>query len=105
MPRVAHPAPSDSSQDPRYTVERYLALFEEGVLDRDDRVELLERVVVAMAPFQPAARSDDQQNHARALREGGALRTIGEAGAAPRRPLRGVDAPSSSRTRASPSTS
>ena len=39
---MARPAPSDSSQDPRFTVERYLALFDEGVLDRDDRVELLE---------------------------------------------------------------
>ena len=36
---MARPAPSDSSQDPRFTVERYLALFDEGVLDRDDRVE------------------------------------------------------------------
>jgi len=53
MPRVARPAPSDSSQDPRYTVERYLALFDEGVLDRDDRVELLEGVVVAMAGSNP----------------------------------------------------
>jgi len=39
---VARPAPSESSQDTRYTVDRYLALFDEGVLDRDDRVELLE---------------------------------------------------------------
>ena len=39
---MARPAPSDSSQDARFTVERYLALFDEGVLDRDDRVELLE---------------------------------------------------------------
>jgi len=53
MPRVAHPARSDSSQDPRYTVERYLALFDEGVLDRDDRVELLEGVVVAMDGSNP----------------------------------------------------
>ena len=53
MPHVARPAPRDSSQDPRYTVERYLALFEEGALDRDDRVELLEGVVVAMPPSNP----------------------------------------------------
>src|SRR5437764_15258614 len=53
MPRVAHPAPSDSSQETRYTVERYLALFDEGVLDRDDRVELLEGVVVAMGGSNP----------------------------------------------------
>ena len=53
MPRVAQPAPSDSSQETRYTVERYLALFDEGVLDRDDRVELLEGVVVAMGGSNP----------------------------------------------------
>jgi len=53
MPRVARPAPSESSQDTRYTVDRYLALFDEGVLDRDDRVELLEGVVVGMAPSNP----------------------------------------------------
>ena len=53
MPHVAQPAPSDSSRETRYTVERYLALFDEGVLDRDDRVELLEGVVVAMAPSNP----------------------------------------------------
>jgi len=50
---VAQPAPSDSSQETRYTVERYLALFDEGVLDRDDRVELLEGVVVAMGGSNP----------------------------------------------------
>ena len=53
MPVVARPAPSESSQETRYTVERYLALFDEGVLDRDDRVELLEGVVVATAPSNP----------------------------------------------------
>ena len=34
----------------RFTVERYLALVDEGVLAPDDHVELLEGVVVAMAP-------------------------------------------------------
>jgi Uma2 family endonuclease len=34
----------------RYTAERYLALVDEGVLAPDDRVELLEGVIVAMAP-------------------------------------------------------
>ena len=53
MPHVARPAPSESGPDPRYTVERYLGLFDEGVLDRDDRVELLEGVVVAMPPSNP----------------------------------------------------
>jgi len=33
-----------------YTAERYLRLVDEGVLGPDDRVELLEGVVVAMAP-------------------------------------------------------
>src|SRR5262245_37488730 len=33
-----------------FTVERYFALVTEGVLEPDDRVELLEGVVVAMAP-------------------------------------------------------
>jgi Uma2 family endonuclease len=50
---MAMPAPSDAGAEPRYTVERYLALFDEGVLDRDDRVELLEGVVVAMPPSNP----------------------------------------------------
>jgi Uma2 family endonuclease len=37
----------------RYTAERYLALIDEGVLGPDDRVELLEGVIVAMAPQSP----------------------------------------------------
>jgi Uma2 family endonuclease len=35
---------------PRFTVERYFALLDEGALGEDDRVELLEGVVVAMSP-------------------------------------------------------
>jgi Uma2 family endonuclease len=35
------------------TVERYLGLVESGVLTVDDRVELLEGVVVAMTPSNP----------------------------------------------------
>src|SRR5437899_4419873 len=34
----------------RFTVERFFALVDEGVLQPDDRVELLEGVIVAMAP-------------------------------------------------------
>jgi Uma2 family endonuclease len=34
----------------RYTVDRYFALVDEGVLRPDDAVELLEGVIVAMAP-------------------------------------------------------
>ena len=39
--------------EPRYTAERYLALVEAGVLGPDDRVELLEGVIVAMTPQNP----------------------------------------------------
>jgi Uma2 family endonuclease len=35
------------------TVERYFALVDEGLLEPDDRVELLEGVVVAMSPRNP----------------------------------------------------
>ncbi len=41
------------SDDAGFTRERYLALVDEGLLDPDDRVELLEGVVVAMAPANP----------------------------------------------------
>jgi hypothetical protein len=50
------PAPGIATVPPRgvgsasFTVERYFALVDEGVLSEDDRVELLEGVVVAMAP-------------------------------------------------------
>jgi Uma2 family endonuclease len=43
---VETPAPEDQ----RFTVERYFALAEQGVLEPDDRVELLEGVVVAVSP-------------------------------------------------------
>ncbi len=46
-------APSAPSEPTRMTVERYLGLVEAGVLAEDDRVELLEGVVVAMAPKNP----------------------------------------------------
>lgn len=38
----------------RYTAARYLALADEGVLGPDDRVELLEGVIVPMSPRNPA---------------------------------------------------
>lgn len=41
------------ADDVGFTRERYLALFDQGLLDPDDRVELLEGVVVAMAPASP----------------------------------------------------
>ncbi|MBI3769427.1 MAG: Uma2 family endonuclease [Deltaproteobacteria bacterium] len=43
-------APSEA----QYTVERYFRLVDEGILGPDDRVELLEGVIVAMAPHSPA---------------------------------------------------
>ncbi len=44
------PAPDASAAAGRLTVERYLALVDTGVLDPDDRVELLAGVVVSMSP-------------------------------------------------------
>src|SRR5262245_62960173 len=46
---MAHPAPADT----RMTRERYFGLVEEGLLAEDDRVELLEGVIVAMPPQGP----------------------------------------------------
>lgn len=46
-------APSIPSEPTRMSVERYLGLVEAGVLGPDDRVELLEGVIVAMAPQNP----------------------------------------------------
>ena len=42
-------APSDG----RYTADQYFDLVKQGVLHEDDRVELLEGVIVAMAPSGP----------------------------------------------------
>ena len=39
---------------PRYTSEEYFALSAEGLLAPDDRVELLEGVIVSMPPSSPA---------------------------------------------------
>jgi Uma2 family endonuclease len=46
---TAAPAPAEA----RYTSERYFALVDQGVLRPDDRVELLEGVIVAVAPQNP----------------------------------------------------
>jgi Uma2 family endonuclease len=43
------PAPQDAAST-GFTVEQYFALVDEGRLDPDDRVELLEGVVVSMSP-------------------------------------------------------
>lgn len=44
------PAPENRAAPIRITVDRYLALVEENAIDPNDRVELLEGVVVAMSP-------------------------------------------------------
>jgi len=41
------------AREARYTVERYLGLLHDGVLSPDDRVELLEGVIVAEPPSDP----------------------------------------------------
>src|SRR5712664_3691317 len=43
-------APTDPTAPPRWTTEQYLRLVDEGVLGADDKVELLEGVIVAMPP-------------------------------------------------------
>lgn len=58
------PAP-EPARDPLFTAERYFRLVDEGVLQPDDRVELLEGVVVAMAPQNtPHASGVSRVNHA-----------------------------------------
>jgi Uma2 family endonuclease len=50
---MATPARTELAAPRRYTVEEYFALVDQGVLSPDDRVELLEGVVVAMPPSNP----------------------------------------------------
>jgi hypothetical protein len=50
MTRLAPEVPSEPT---RMSVAHYLGLVEDGALGPDDRVELLEGVVVAMAPQNP----------------------------------------------------
>jgi Uma2 family endonuclease len=47
----------------RYTVERYFELVETGVLHADDRVELLEGVIVAVSPQNPRHASATTRAH------------------------------------------
>ena len=47
---MSHPAPLDPAVPARWTADRYLRLVDEGVLGPEDGVELLEGVIVAMAP-------------------------------------------------------
>jgi Uma2 family endonuclease len=51
---MIHPAPADPSGEPRYTSQRYFSLVDEGVLAPDDRGELLEGVIVSVAPQSPS---------------------------------------------------
>jgi Uma2 family endonuclease len=44
------PAPTDTAAPELWTADQYLALVDQGVLGPDDRVELLEGVIVSMAP-------------------------------------------------------
>jgi Uma2 family endonuclease len=50
---MADLAPAVPSEPTRMTVESYFGLLEAGVVSPDDRVELLEGVVVAMTPSNP----------------------------------------------------
>ena len=45
--------PIEPSEPTRISVEHFLRLFETGLLGEDDRVELLEGVIVAMTPPNP----------------------------------------------------
>ena len=45
--------PQAAPAETRYTSDRYFQLVDEGLLRPDDRVELLEGVIVAMAPQNP----------------------------------------------------
>ena len=47
---MTHPAPLDPAVPARWTADRYLRLVDEGVLGLDDRVELLDGVIVAAFP-------------------------------------------------------
>jgi len=46
---MTEPAPAAQGLPARFTVEQYFALVDQGVLEENDKVELLEGVVVAMA--------------------------------------------------------
>ncbi|HXJ35521.1 MAG TPA: Uma2 family endonuclease [Candidatus Eisenbacteria bacterium] len=50
---MAAPAPAEQGTPGRYTVAQYADLVRQGVLGPDDRVELLDGVIVAVAPQNP----------------------------------------------------
>jgi Uma2 family endonuclease len=47
---MARPAPTDPAVPARWTTEQFLRLVETGVLGPDDKVELLEGVIVSVSP-------------------------------------------------------
>jgi Uma2 family endonuclease len=71
---MADPAPADPAVPNRWTTERYLRLVDEGVLGPDDKVELLEGVIVAMAP------SNVEHDGAVGLVSQALFRTVGDRG-------------------------
>jgi Uma2 family endonuclease len=50
---MTEPAPETGDASGRYTVAQYFDLVRQGVLQPDDRVELLEGVIVVMSPKNP----------------------------------------------------
>ena len=74
---MIHPAPADPAAPAHWTAEQYPALVDTGVLGPDDRVELLEGVIVGMAPQNAPHASGvcrvDQALH-RALGDGVVIR-------------------------------
>jgi Uma2 family endonuclease len=50
---MAEPAPENPVAIPLHTVASYFGLVDAGILKQDDRVELLEGVVVSMSPHNP----------------------------------------------------
>jgi Uma2 family endonuclease len=50
---MVRPAPQDAAEPTGYTTDAYFALAASGAFGSDERVELLEGVVVSMAPHNP----------------------------------------------------
>jgi Uma2 family endonuclease len=74
---MARPAPAEPSSPRRYTRDAYFGLVSKGVLGPDDRVELLEGVIVSMSPQSPphaAAMSRAARAFHRAIGDRGAIR-------------------------------
>ena len=50
---MARPAPTTPVMPERHTAQSYFGLLDAGILSENDRVELLEGVIVAMSPHNP----------------------------------------------------